>query len=198
MGAGNGAEGAVPFESPAFQKKDDAGGQGQGQPDAAIGLVHQTLLHVAAQVAQQGERLAGMEGKMSPAAPPSSGDPTMHPTADHMNAAIAGAEARMQALVSEIRGDIKTMGAQLQSTSQSVDRMRTTIYGVLLPAVLSILVALVGVYFAIKTDNQALIGNMFNAFNTGRETAAAITQATEELKAIRERLDKATPAAPPK
>lgn len=127
----------------------------------------------------------------------------MSVTPDHMNAAIAASEARTQALVAEIRGDVKALTVQVQHIDGNVTRLRSNLFTVLLPtvaaSVLSILLALLGLYVSLRADNQALISNLQTATSNGRAEGAVQGQILEQLKTLSERVDKlASPPTPAK
>lgn len=114
-----------------------------------------------------------------------------------MDARVASIEGKIDALL--VRIDERDKAADARSTRLETDlkeihsdtkNFKFWLAGLIIPtAVASVL--------AIAAFNGTLLSNMLSAFESGKNTATAITQATEqmkqtqdELKAIRDRLEK--------
>lgn len=118
----------------------------------------------------------------------------MSVTPEHMNAVIAATEARMDARISRIE-------TAANDIRQEYRALRWWLVGTGVATVLGI-----------AAFNATVLSNMVASFESGKNTAAAIEKASteqaraaaaiaqtqEDLKAIRERLDKAAAPAPMK
>lgn len=138
-------------------------------------------------------------------------EPMSTPSREEFNARLEAIDSRMDARVASIEGKISNLVIQLEAsnssnvaaiatvteaTKKNEENHRSLKYWLIGTAI----AAVVGLYSA----NIAMVQTMFGAFESGKTTASAITQATEQMKqtqdqlrAIEERLAKQAPAPPP-
>lgn len=98
-----------------------------------------------------------------------------------IEARMEGRVARIEEAMSEIRNDLKAVLADNKETRGAISSLKTT------TVVTGISVAL-AIVFGIAAFNATLLSNMIASFESGKGTAAAITQATEQLKQTQEQL----------
>lgn len=129
-------------------------------------------------------------------------------TRDELNAKLESVEARMDGRLASIEAKIDgfigrleekfgrmddrmiRIENDLEGSKQDLKSLRTTIITTGIGSVLAIV-------FGVAAFNATVLSNMLASFESGKNTATALTQATEQmkqtqdqLKAIQERLDK--------
>jgi len=110
------------------------------------------------------------------------------PSREEIDAKLQAIEARMDARVASIEGKIDTMVVKLEHVDQlnaqtrsSVSSLKNTMLATAAASVLTIL-------FGIAAFNATVLSNMLTSFESGKNTGAAIMQATEQLRFTQERL----------
>lgn len=116
------------------------------------------------------------------------------PTREEFDAKLETIEARMDTRIATLEGKFELMFHRMDRMSQDLSNAKWWLLG----AVFTIL-------FGVAGFNATLLSNMVSSYESGKNTATAITQATEQikstqdqLKAIEQRLLAPTQAAPRK
>lgn len=98
-------------------------------------------------------------------------------TREEIDAKLEAVEARTETKLAGIDGKIDRLGDQLVRVSADISAFKWWLVG-----------AALTVIFGIGALNYTLLGNMVAAFESGKNTATSLTQATEELKRTQEQL----------
>lgn len=102
---------------------------------------------------------------------------------DLLEAKLETIESRMDARVVSIESGIKATNEKIDSLLSDIKSLKSTTITVAVGAVLTIL-------FGIAGFNAALLSNMVASYESGKNTATAISESTNELKNTREELSK--------
>lgn len=81
------------------------------------------------------------------------------------------------------------MDARIDRIVESNARIETGMASLKNTVIVTGITAVLAIVFGIAAFNATLLGNMTASFESGKTTATAITQASEELKQTRERLE---------
>ena len=81
------------------------------------------------------------------------------------------------------------MDAKIDRIVESNARIETGMASLKNTVIVTGITAVLAIVFGIAAFNATLLGNMTASFESGKTTATAITQASEELKQTRERLE---------
>lgn len=104
-------------------------------------------------------------------------------TRPELDAKLETIEARMDGRVARIEDSIQRIAADVATMHADSKSLRTTI---LITAVTSV----IAIVFGIAAFNATLLSNMIASFESGKDTAAAITQSSEQLKQTQAELEK--------
>ena len=118
-------------------------------------------------------------------------------TRPELDAKLEAVEARMDARISRIENIATDMKDQYKGIMSGISSMKTT-------AVVTGISAALAIVFGVAAFNATLLSNMTASYESGKSTATAMTQATEQmrqtqeqLKAIQARLDQQATALIP-
>lgn len=125
------------------------------------------------------------------ASPPTTGESEIPMNAvarEEFEAKLQAIEARMDARVASIDGKFEAMLARIQSMNETLVETKAAFNSVKTTVVVTGVSAVLAVLFGIASFNASLLNNMISSFDSGRETASAITAATVELQNTQEKL----------
>ena len=124
------------------------------------------------------------------------------PTRDEIDAKLQASEARMDGRVTRIEGKIDAFMATIDGrdlvATQRFEHIESGLHGFKSTVIVTAFLSVIAIVGGIATFNATVLSNMVASFESGKNTATAITQATEQLKQTQKSIEDRFPTPPAK
>jgi hypothetical protein len=106
-------------------------------------------------------------------------------------------DGRVSLIIGKIDTMIATMDGRDLVTAQRFEHIESSVRGFKTTLIVTALASVIAIVGGIATFNATVLSNMVASFESGKNTATAITQATEQLKQTQKSIEDRFPAAAP-